>query len=85
MSAVPLDEVSFGKPPPAIDVAECVLFLSGSTSPLGPDDRATYLSPDGAEEINTRFRVTRERIEEVLTQRTIVNSRDMILKGVTDS
>ena len=73
-------EVPGYKPLPAIEAARCVLLLSEGTTPLGPDDRARYLSPDGPEEINTSFRVTPDRIEEVLTQRTIVNIRDLILK-----
>lgn len=73
-------EVPGYTPPPAMEVAQCVLLLSESTLPLGADDHAKYLSPDGQSEINTSFRVTPERIEEVLTQRTIVNHRDLILK-----
>jgi hypothetical protein len=73
-------EVPGYKPLPAIEVAQSVLLLSEGTTPLAPDDRAKYLSPEGVTEINTSFRVTPERIEEVLTQRTIVNPRDLILK-----
>jgi hypothetical protein len=73
-------EVPGYTPPPVIEIAQCVLLLSDGTAPLGADDRAKYLSPDGQSEINTGFRVTPERIEEVLTQRTIVNQRDLILK-----
>jgi hypothetical protein len=65
---------------PVAKVAECVRLLSDGTAPLGPDDRAKYLSPDGVVEINRSFRVTPETIEELLTERTIVNPRDMILK-----
>lgn len=65
---------------PAPQVAECIFLLSQSTLPLTEGDRAKYLSPDGDSEINTSFRVTPERIEEVLTQTTIVNPRDLILK-----
>jgi hypothetical protein len=65
---------------PAKEVAESILLLSNGTLPLGPDDRAKYLSPDGTAEINSSFRVTQERIEEVLTQKTLVNRRDLILK-----
>jgi hypothetical protein len=61
-------------------VAECVRLISEGTVPLGPDDSAKYLSPDGIVEINRSFRVTPETIEEVLTERTIVNPRNMILK-----
>jgi hypothetical protein len=65
---------------PAIDVAHSVLLLSEGTTPLGPDDQAKYLSPDGVSEINGSFHVTAEKIEEVLTQRTIVNPCELILK-----
>lgn len=65
---------------PAGEVAQSVFLLSEGTTPLGPDDHAKYLSPDGTIEINRSFRVTKERIEEVLTQKTVVNPRDLILK-----
>jgi len=68
------------KPLPAGKVAGSVLLLSAASTALAPDDRAQYLSPDGPVEINTRFRVTQERIEEVLTEQTIINHPDMILK-----
>lgn len=65
---------------PAMEVAQSVLLLSEGTSPLGPGDSAKYLSPDGITEINSSFRVTSDQIEEVLTQRTIMNPCNLILK-----
>ena len=65
---------------PVAKVANAVRLISDGTTPLGPDDQATYLSPEGSVGINKSFRVTSERIEEVLTQTTIVTPRDMILK-----
>jgi hypothetical protein len=65
---------------PAGEVAQSLLLLSEGTTPLGPDDHAKYLTPDGTVEINRSFRVTPERIEEVLTQQTVINPRDLILK-----
>jgi hypothetical protein len=68
------------RPPPVLKVANAVRLISDGTKPLGDDDRASYLSPEGPVEINRSFRVTPEQIEEVLTETTIVNPRDMILK-----
>lgn len=65
---------------PAVDVAESILALSEATDPLIEGDGVKYLSADGTDILNTRFRVTAERIEEILTHEIIVNTDKMILK-----
>jgi hypothetical protein len=72
--------ISTYAPPSPIAIAKSVRLISEATRPLDPSDRAIYLSPDGVSEINTGFEVSEERIEQLLTERTIVNSKDMLLK-----
>ncbi len=67
-------------PVPAHDVAESLKVISDATSPLRKDDKANYVSAGGSAPINTSFRVTAERIEEILTEDMILNQVDMILK-----
>jgi hypothetical protein len=67
-------------PMPISNVAESVLALSDATSPLNAEDKVYYVSSESIDIINTGFRVTAERIEEILTQETIVNHDTMILK-----
>lgn len=67
-------------PMPVSNLAASILALSDATSPLDADDKAYFVSSEGTDTINTRFHVTAERIEEILTQETITNNDTMILK-----
>jgi len=67
-------------PMPTREIAESLMEISNATEPLSSLDRARFVTADGTTEINTGFRVTPERIEEVLTLQTIIAERPMILK-----
>lgn len=67
-------------PMPISNLAESVLALSEATTPLDAEDKAYFVSSEGTDTINTRFHVTAEQIEEILTQETITNNDTMILK-----
>jgi hypothetical protein len=65
---------------PAGEIADSILLLSDATDPLIEADSVRYITQDETDMLNTKFRVSRERIEELLTQETIVNHAVMILK-----
>jgi len=65
---------------PAAAIAESILSLSEATDPLIDEDSVKYITQTETDRINTKFRITSERIEELLTQETIVNHDTMILK-----
>jgi hypothetical protein len=67
-------------PPSRYRLLQSIDKIGEALDPLSPEDKATYLSPDGNAEFNLAFHITPEKIEDLATSDIIKNNVTLIMK-----